>query len=369
MTAADRGRPWDWATRFALVATLLALGAYFAATTRDHVFVSPRNLINIAEQTSINTIIAVGMTLVIITAGIDLGVGSVVGLAAVISAGAMVGGAGFVIGGYRVELLPRLDGPAAVFLGLLVALSIGAVAGLANSLSIVRFRVTPFIATLAMMLMARGAALLYHNGAIGGLPEATRWLGQTGRIAWVPVPVYVTALVAGVAWVALACTPFGRHVYAVGGNEEAARLSGIRVGRVKVVVYTASGMCAALAGFVLAAQLGAGDGRVGAGYELDAIAAAVLGGSSLMGGRGTIPGTVLGALLIGVLDNGLTMRGVSPFAQSILKGLVILGAVILDQVREQPQGRRGRSGRDLASGLPRLQEEERGGGGGGPGSG
>jgi len=325
----------DALTRYALAATLVALCLFFAIATEDHVFVEPGNLINIANQSAINTIIAVGMTLVIVTGGIDLGVGSIVALAGVLCAGVMVGGLGCIVGKYRIELIPRIDGPMVAVIGLAAAGVVGVVAGLVNAASIVRFRITPFIATLAMMLMGRGAASLYSVSPIRSLPEPFIWIGQSGRLAGVPIPVYIAAVVAGVGWVVLARSTLGRHVYAVGGNEEAARLSGIPVGRIKTLVYAGCGLCAALAGAVLASQLGAGDCKVGQGFELDAIAAAVLGGTSLMGGRGTIVGTVLGALIIGVLDNGLTILGVSSFTQMILKGLVILGAVILDQLREK----------------------------------
>lgn len=322
-------------SRFALAGTLIFLCTLFALTTHNHVFMKSTNLINVASQSAINTIIAVGMTLVIVTAGIDLSVGSIVGLAAVFSTGVMVGGLGFTIGQYRVDLLPQLPGVGGVLIGLGAGLTVGALAGLFNAISIVRFRVTPFIATLAMMLIARGAGHLYSVEPIRGVPAAFIWLGQ-GRWLGIPIPVYLALTVVVIGWVVLSKTPFGRHVYAVGGNEEAARLSGIPVGRTKLLVYVVSGLCAATAGTVLAAQLQAGDPKLGNAYELDAIAAAVLGGTSLMGGRGTILGTVLGALIIGVLDNGLTMLHVSSFAQMVIKGLVILGAVILDQARQRP---------------------------------
>ncbi|MBD3176799.1 MAG: ribose ABC transporter permease [Armatimonadia bacterium] len=320
-------------SRFALAGTLAFLCLLFAITTRDHVFIKSANLINVASQSAINTMIAVGMTLVIVTAGIDLSVGSIVGLVAVFSAGVMVQGLDFTVGAYRVQLLPELPGLGGVAIGLAAGLLVGALAGLVNALAIVRFKVTPFIATLAMMLIARGAAHLYSVSPVRNVPDAFVWLGQ-GRLAQVPIPVYVAIGVVIVGWLILAKTPFGRHVYAVGGNEEAARLSGIPVGRTKLWVYVASGLCSGIAGMVLAAQLEAGDPKLGQTYELDAIAAAVLGGTSLMGGRGTILGTVLGALIIGVLDNGLTMLHVSSFAQMVIKGLVILGAVILDQKRQ-----------------------------------
>jgi ribose/xylose/arabinose/galactoside ABC-type transport system permease subunit len=252
------------------------------------------------------------MTMVILTEGIDLSVGSVVALAGVVGADLIASG------------VPL---PVAV----LAAVAAGALVGLFNGASIVYLRVAPFIATLATMTAVRGLAYLYTDGvSVGNLPDTfTRW--GNGRIGPLPIPVLVAAVVVAGTWLLLSRTVFGRRVYAVGGNEEAARLSGVRVGRIKIGVYTLMGALAALGGVMLAARLGAGDPKAGQLFELTAIAAVVVGGTSLSGGRGTVIGTVLGALIIGVLDNGLVLLDVSAFYQMVVKGLVILAAVALDR--------------------------------------
>ncbi len=209
--------------------------------------------------------------------------------------------------------------------------AVGAVIGLINGGSIVYLRVAPFIATLATMTAVRGLAYLYTDGvSIGNLPSGFTWWGN-GKVGPVPIPVLVAATVVVAMALLLGRTVFGRRLYAVGGNEEATRLSGVRVGRVKVAVYTLTGALAALGGVLLAARLGAGDPKAGQLFELTAIAAVVVGGTSLAGGRGGIWGTLLGALIIGVLDNGLVLLDVSAFYQMVVKGAVILGAVALDR--------------------------------------
>ncbi|MHC5025056.1 MAG: ABC transporter permease, partial [Planctomycetota bacterium] len=265
-------------------------------------------------QISVNTVLASGMTMVILSRGIDLSVGSVVALAGVV-------GADLVARGLPVPVA------AAVTIG------VGALVGLVNGASVVFLRVAPFIATLATMTAARGLAYLYTDGvSVGNLPGSFTVWGN-GRLGPVPIPVIVAAAVVVITAVLLGRTVFGRRLYALGGNEEAARLSGVRVGRMKLAVYTAMGVLAALGGLLLAARLGAGDPKAGQLFELTAIAAVVVGGTSLTGGRGGVWGTVLGALIIGVLDNGLVLMDVSAFWQMVVKGLVILGAVALDRGR------------------------------------
>jgi ribose transport system permease protein len=311
MTLRDRfqglgGRRWG------LIGAFLIFCVFLSLATPDHTFLTGRNLVYVLLQISVNLILASGMTLVILTAGIDLSVGSVLALAGVV-------GADLVTKGVPLPLAAA------------GAVGVGALLGLANGAAIVGLRVAPFIATLATMTAARGLAYLYTGGqSIGGLSGAFVWLGN-GRIGPLPVPVLVAAIVVGCVAVVLGRTVFGRRVYAVGGNEEATRLSGVRVGRVKLLVYTLAGACAALGGLLLAARLGSGDPKVGTMYELDAIAAVVGGGTSLMGGRGGVWGTVLGALIIGVLNNGLVLLDVSTFYQMVVKGLVILGAVAMDR--------------------------------------
>jgi ribose transport system permease protein len=298
--------------RWGLAGAFVLFCAFLAVATPVNTFLSGRNLVFVLLQISVNTILATGMTFVILSAGIDLSVGSVVALAGVV-------GANLVASGVPVPV-------AAV-----AAVGVGALVGLANGASIVYLKVAPFIATLASMTAVRGLAYLYTDGvSIGNLPGSfTAW--GNARLGPVPVPVLVAAAVVLAAWLLLSRTVFGRRVYAVGGNEEAARLSGVRVGRVKLGVYTLMGALAALGGLILAARLGAGDPKAGQLFELTAIAAVVVGGTSLAGGRGAIWGTVLGALIIGVLDNGLVLLDVSAFYQMVVKGLVILGAVALDR--------------------------------------
>ncbi|MGC0150908.1 ABC transporter permease [Chromobacterium vaccinii] len=277
-------------------------------------FLTVNNLLNVMRQVSINALIAFGMTLVILLGGIDLSVGSILALSSVIAATLLRAGAD--------PMLATLAGIAA-----------GAAMGLFNGLVISKGRVAPFIATLATMTILRGLALVFSNGSpiTGFDSELFSMLGGGYVAGLVPVPV-VSMLVLFVAfWFVLKKTVFGRHLYAAGGNEEAARLSGVKVDRIKLWVYSISGAMSALAGVVLTSRLNSAQPTAGTGYELDAIAAVVLGGTSLTGGRGWIFGTLVGALLIGVLNNGLNLLGVSSFYQQVIKGAVILLAVLLDR--------------------------------------
>ncbi|UCG88130.1 MAG: ABC transporter permease, partial [Gemmatimonadota bacterium] len=228
------------------------------------------------------------------------------------------------------------------WLVVVIALAAGMMLGAVNGFLVARLRVAPFIATLGILYAARGAALLVSDGAtfpnLGGSPD----LGNTGFTtigagAWLglPIPVWLMTLLAVAAMFVAARTPFGRHVYAVGGSERAALLAGVKVARVRLLVYVISGLCAALVGVIIAAQLGAAHPATGETFELNAIAAVVLGGTSLMGGRGTIAGTLIGAFVIGVLADGLVLLGVSEFWQMVTKGLVIILAVILDQFQKR----------------------------------
>ncbi|OHB93239.1 MAG: hypothetical protein A3E19_02930, partial [Planctomycetes bacterium RIFCSPHIGHO2_12_FULL_52_36] len=217
----------------------------------------------------------------------------------------------------------------------LVALGIGSALGAFNGAMVIAFRIPPFIATLAMMTMARGAANIYCDARpIGHLPEEFKLIG-TGSLATIPAPVFIMAVLSAAIFVITRYTVFGRYVYAVGGNEEAARLSGINVKGVKFWVYVVSGMFAGICGIILASRLGSGDPKLGLMYELIAIAAVVLGGTSLMGGRGSVIGTIFGALFMGILENGLLLKGVPTFYQWVVKGLVILIAVVIDQLKRR----------------------------------
>ncbi len=279
-------------------------------------FLSAANLENIARQVSINAIIAVGMTCVILTGGIDLSVGSVMALAGTLAAGLMVSG---------------LNAVAALVVGLAVGLGFG----VANGLFVAFAGMPPIIVTLATMGVARGLALIYTGGyPIDGLPDWVAFFGN-GSVLGVQMPVLIMLVVYLVAWLLLERMPFGRYVYAIGGNEEATRLSGVRVPRIKVLVYGLSGLTSAIAAVVLTARLMSGQPNAGVGFELDAIAAVVMGGTSISGGRGSVVGTLIGALLLGVLNNGLNMVGVSPYVQNVIKGGIILLAIYISRDRRR----------------------------------
>jgi ribose/xylose/arabinose/galactoside ABC-type transport system permease subunit len=274
-------------------------------------FLTVSNLLNVLEQTAINAVIAAGMTFVIISGGIDLSVGSLVALS------------GVVLG-----TLLHAGVPMAVAIA--AALGVGFLFGVLNGLAITWGRLPPFIATLGMMSVARGCALLFTDGRpVSGFDAGFRNLA-TSRIAGVPAPVLVSIGVYFVAWFVLSKTRFGRYVYAIGGNEEATRLSGVNVRLHKMCVYGVSGLASAVAAVLLTSRLNSAQPIAGIMYELDAIAATVIGGTSLMGGEGGLGGTIIGALIMGVLRNGLNLLGVSSFVQQIVIGLVIVFAVLID---------------------------------------
>jgi ribose/xylose/arabinose/galactoside ABC-type transport system permease subunit len=297
--------------RFGIGLSLILLGAVLSILSDR--FLTPTNLVNVLRQSTINGIIAVGMTLVILTRGIDLSVGSVLALTAVVTA----------------DLLQRGQ---PVMVAVLAGLGLGSLLGLVNGLLITLLNVPPFIATLGMMVFARGAALTYTQGKpITGLPEAFRTLG-TGVVAAVPVPIIVAAVVFGLGYFLLNRTTHGVTIYAIGGNETAARYTGLQVGRYVTLVYVASGVLAALAGMILTARLNSAQPVAGQGYEFDAIAAVVVGGTSFAGGAGTLGGTLLGSLIIEVLKNGLNLLNVSSFYQDVVKGVVIALALLVHNV-------------------------------------
>ena len=271
-------------------------------------FLTYNNLSNIGRQVSINAIIAVGMTFAILTGGIDLGVGSVMALSGTIMAGLMVSG------------IPM---PVAIILGLLLGTFLGGL----NGFMIAYGKMPAFIVTLAMMTIARGLALIYTGGyPIAGLDNAFSFFGR-GNVLGIETPIVITILVYAIAYVVLTRTPFGRHVYATGGNYEASRLSGIKVSKILFLVYAISGFTSALAGLIISSRLMSGQPNAGVAFELDAIAAVVLGGAAMNGGKGTIIGTLMGALLLGVLNNGLNLIGINPYVQNVIKGIIILIAI------------------------------------------
>ncbi|BCV24592.1 ABC transporter permease [Gelria sp. Kuro-4] len=277
----------------------------------EPVFLNPVNVINVLRQVSITGTLAVGMTFVIINGGIDLSVGSIVGLAGMLA----------------VMLQPQ---------GLLVstgvALVIGVTLGFLNGVGVAN-GIVPFIMTLATMTAARGIAFMVSDGRpVMGVSDAYAWIGE-GQLVGIPVPVVVFALVVATGHFILTKTTFGRSVYAVGGNIEAARLSGINVRKNQVMVYVLSGLLAGIAGVVITARMTACDPTVGNMFELDAIAATVIGGTSMSGGEGRVTRTVVGALIMGVLANTMNLMNVSPYSQQVVKGIIILGAVLMDRVR------------------------------------
>lgn len=277
-------------------------------------FLTSNNLSNVARQVSINAIIAVGMTCAILTGGIDLSVGAVMALSGTVAAGLMAAG---------------MPPEAAVLVGLMI----GALFGAGNGAFVAYAKMPPIIVTLATMGIARGLALIYTGGyPISGLPDSFSFLGR-GDVFGLQTPILIMLMVYVLAYVLLNKTPIGRYIYAIGGNEEATRLSGIRVSRYKLMVYTLSGATAALAGIVLTSRLMSGQPNAGIGFELDAIAAVVLGGTAIAGGRGAIIGTLIGAMMLGVLNNGLNLMGVSPYVQNVIKGGIILLAIYIGRTR------------------------------------
>jgi ribose transport system permease protein len=287
-----------------------------AVATASPNFLEIGNLLNMLRQTSINGVMAMGMTFVILTGGIDLSVGAVLALSGAIAASLIAGGYGLAV---------------AVPVALLVGAGLGGLSGLAITFGAVQ----PFIATLVSMTVLRGAVLVFTNGtpidcSAAAYSAAFSALGQ-GYVVGVPVPVIIAAVVFAACWVTLTQTRFGRYVYAIGGNQTVTWLSGVNVTTMKIAVYAVSGLLAALAGIILTARLENAQPQAGLGYELDAIAAAVVGGTSLAGGIGTIFGTLVGALIIGVLNNALNLLDVSSYYQMIAKGAVILLAVLVDR--------------------------------------
>jgi ribose transport system permease protein len=277
-------------------------------------FLEPLNILNLLRQVAINALIAFGMTFVILTGGIDLSVGAILALSSALTAGMMVSG---------------IDPIIAIIIGCIL----GGLMGTVNGLFVTKGKMAPFIATLATMTIFRGLTLVYTGGnPITGLGDNYLFqLFGRGYFLGIPVPAITMILTFGVLFIVLHKTPFGRKTYAIGGNEKAALISGIKVPKVKIMIYSLSGMLAALAGAILTSRLNSAQPTAGTSYELDAIAAVVLGGTSLSGGKGRIFGTLIGALIIGTLNNGLNLLGVSSFYQMVVKGIVILIAVLLDR--------------------------------------
>src|SRR6201987_894960 len=302
-----------------------------AASILSPAFLSPINLINIVRQMSVVGLIARGVTGVVVSAGIDLSSGSVVGLTAVVAAS--------LAQDPQVSTLfyPGVHVP--LIFAVLAACVVGALVGLLNGSLVAKTGIPPFIATLGTYTAIRGLALLYTGGRpISDLTDAYHFIGQ-GALLGVPVPIIILVIMAVIPHILYAHTKFGKYIYAIGGNEQAGRVSGIGAATYKMLIYVYASFLAGLAGVVVSSRIGSGQPGLGVGYELDAIAAAVIGGTSLSaGGIGPVAGTIVGALIIGVLNNILDLMNVSAYWQQIIKGCIIVGAVILDQLKQR--GRR-----------------------------
>ena len=336
---AKKGFDWGHFLRTYMIIGVLALFVAALAIMTDGNSIQTVNLVNVIRQVSAIGIIGVGMTFVIITLGIDLSVGSILGLSAVVAASLAQ-----VPGGDLVKF-KGIDVP--VIVAILAGLGVGALAGFTNGVLIAKFRLAPFIATLGMMSIARGLAYIYTGDGrpFSDLKPEYNYLGQgylfadpARPMSGIPLPVVLFIGVALIATFVLSYTKFGRYVYAIGGNEVAARVSGIRIPRVTIIIYTISGLLAGLAGILWSARTGSGNSTLGQGIELDAITAVIVGGTSFKGGIGKIWGTVVGALLIGTINNGLDLMNVSPFWQIVVKGCIIIVAIIIDERKNATKG-------------------------------
>ncbi|HNX73520.1 MAG TPA: ABC transporter permease [Spirochaetales bacterium] len=278
------------------------------------VFLTRNNILNVIRQTSIYGIMAVGMTFVILTGGIDLSVGSVLALSGAICAGLLKGGS-------------------SMFVAIVAAIGVGVACGLVNGLFITKARIPPFVVTLGMTNIARGLTLIYTKGyPVSGFSPAFREIGG-GYVAGIPIPIIIFLSIVLIAYVVLSQTKLGRYTYAIGGNEETVKLSGVNSSNYKTLVYVISGLTCAISALILTARLNSAEPIAGTGYETDVIAAVCIGGASMSGGRGSVWGSLLGALLIGVLNNGMNLLGVSPYFQQVVKGLIIICAVWLDRMK------------------------------------
>lgn len=302
-------------TNLGTVLALILLMVF--VTVLNHSFISPDNLLNLLRQLTVNGFIAFGITFVILTGGIDLSVGSILALTSVIFVG----------------LFTQMGVP--VFLALVIAILLGAILGFINGVFITKGKLAPFIVTLATMTIYRGLTLVYTDGRpIAGDRDSYlfEFLGR-GLILKIPFQVILFFIMFIILSIVLRKTAFGRKVYAVGGNEKASFIAGIKTDKVKIAIYTISGVMASIAGLILTSRLNSAGPQAGTSYEMDAIAAVVLGGTSMTGGKGSLTGTLIGVLILGVLNNGLNLLGVSSFYQQIVKGIVILLAVLIDRKR------------------------------------
>lgn len=300
-----------------LTPILVLIALCLLMSTLSPVFRTSSNLVNIMQQITVNAVLALGMSVVIFTGGIDLSVGSILALGGIVMGKIIVG----------MGLHPAI--------AMVAAIIIGAACGTINGTFISRFKLQPMIATLGMMSIARGAALTLANGkTITGYPAGFRWIGS-GRIVEIPVQIIIMFILYAIMFYILKYRKFGRYIYSIGGNEEATRLSGIDVVKYKTLAYTVSGIMSAIAGIILVAKLNSAQSIAGEGYELDAIASSVIGGASLTGGSGSVWGTLLGAIIMGVIRNGLNLMNVSAYLQKLIIGVIIIAAVLLDSFRNR----------------------------------
>ena len=339
---ASTARPAPQTTQMLLVVlkartfiALILVFAFFAFAAPN--FLSTANMVIMSKHVALNAFLAIGMTFVIISGGIDLSVGSIVGLCGMVAGYLILNGIdiglGWTMQYNTIEIC-------------LIVMVVGIAIGAVNGMLITKLNVAPFIATLGTLYVCRGAAMLFSDGRtfpnLSGNAEygsdTFRLIGA-GTWAGVPITIWMLIAVAVLAAYIAGRTPLGRYIYAVGGNERGAALSGVKVNRIKLFVYMFSGLCAALVGLIISSQLVAAHPATGQSFELNAIAAAVLGGTSMSGGRGRIGGTIVGAFVIGVLSDGLVMMGVSSFWQTVIKGLVIIAAVVVDQAQQKLQSR------------------------------
>jgi ribose transport system permease protein len=305
----------DWIKRFLPFVSLIALCILIAVL--EPKFLSAGNLAGVARQTAVITIMAIGMTMVMVAGGIDLSVGSMMALTAVLGALAMVAGA-------------------PVMLGILVCIAVGAMFGFINGTAVAMLKIPPFIVTLGAMGIYRGVALLITDGtAVVGLPSSFGYLAEGNLFGFVPVPLLIVLAVALIIHFLLSSTQPGRYCYAIGSNVEAARYAGVRVSRYQIMFYVILGALAGLAGAIESARLVTGQPTAGEGYELRVIAAVVIGGGSLSGGQGTVIGTIIGSLIMGVLANGANLLGISSFTQQVIIGAVIVLAVTFDEFQRR----------------------------------
>ncbi len=308
-----KGFDKKWIQTYMLIFIVIGLGVILSFISSN--FLTVTNLLNVVRQIAVNGILAIGMTIVCLTGGIDLSVGSIVAFSGIIAAG----------------LLRDTSCPIIVIV--LAAIAVGAVCGLYNGYFVAYWNAAPFVVTLSMMTIARGMTYVYSDGRpISNLRTEFLTIGK-GSIAGIPIPTLILAVVFILGSIMLTKLKFGRYVYAVGGNENAAMVSGINVKRIKMMVYVLSGIACGIAAIILTARVSAGLPQAGESYELDAIAATVIGGTSLSGGRGRLWGTIVGAVLLGIVNNGLDLLNVSSFYQQIVKGLIILGAILIDSKR------------------------------------